>query len=115
MIKCFHGRLGVECALADKNGQSTLFFGVDAHDRSATCSVLLLEPGDLGKLRIAVRTLARPLTLLRFAAHKIMLPQQPLDDRDTDRDTWPSARRSAISWCVRLVHLTLARIGEPAV
>ena len=73
---------------ADTNGQSTLFFGVDAHDRSATCGVLLLEPGDLGKLRIAVRTLARPLTLaLRFAAHKIMLPQQPLDDRDTDRDT----------------------------
>ena len=48
--------------------------------------VVLLEAAICRKLGVALGTLARPRALLGFTAHKVMLPQEALDHRDTDLD-----------------------------
>jgi hypothetical protein len=66
--------------------RSTLFFRINAEDGIGTPRISLPVLGDFGKLLVTLLTLASTLALLRFAAHKMVLLQELLDNGHTHLD-----------------------------
>src|SRR6266545_369121 len=85
MIEGREDLLRVEMAVAVEGAQQLLLLRVDAQDRVVRLQVLLLEPGDVLELLVAVGMLAHGLGFLSLALDITILAEQLLDHGHADR------------------------------